>query len=111
MHCWLGNWTMENREKASENRIYKICCIVLCSSLVLRKIFSVSVIISLKVKKQFINKIKCLLLMHQYREGMINLLPPLVSVTLLELPVFEAASTPRTVSRVLMLPDMVPRLY
>ena len=49
--------------------------------------------------------------MHQYREGMINLLPPLVSVTLLELPVFEAASTPRTVSRVLMLPDMVPRLY
>ena len=47
----------------------------------------------------------------QHREGMINLLPPLVSVTLLELPVFEAASTPRTVSRVLMLPDMVPRLY
>ena len=42
--------------------------------------------------------------------NIINLLPPLVSVTLLELPMFEAASTPRTVSRVLMLPDVVPRL-
>ena len=39
-----------------------------------------------------------------------DLLPPLVSVMLLELPMCEAASTPRTVSRVLMLPDVVPRL-
>ena len=48
---------------------------------------------------------------RRHDTNIINLLPPLVSVTLLELPMFEAASTPRTVSRVLMLPDMVPRLY